>query len=60
MQQAAQPALQDGGGKLLRGLVNGKLRTLQHAPQVGLEALVVVGQELLGDAKQSGKGLLCW
>src|SRR5215218_10406429 len=53
---AVEPTIQNGGGKLLRRLVDGKLRSVQHAPQVGLEAFVVVGQELVGDAKESGEG----
>ena len=53
---AVEPTIQNGGGKLLRRLVDGKLRSVQHAPQVGLEAFVVVGQELVGDTKQPGEG----
>src|SRR5215218_586621 len=64
---AVEPTIQNGGGKLLRRLVDGKLGSVQHAPQVGLEAFVVVGQELVGDAKQPGEGFAllvvaarCW
>jgi hypothetical protein len=57
MRQAAQPAVQDRAGKLLRRLVDGKLGSSRHAPKVGLEAGVVVGQDLLGDAKQPREGL---
>jgi hypothetical protein len=53
---AVEPTIQNGGGKLLRRLVDGNLRSVQHAPQVGLEAFIVVGQELVADTKQPGEG----
>ena len=57
---AVEPTIQNGGGKLLRRLVDGKLRSVQHAPQVGLEAFVVVGQSWSVTLNSLAKGLLCW
>jgi hypothetical protein len=51
-----QPALQDGGGKLGRRLLDGKLGSSQHAVHVGVELRVPAGQESLADAEQHRKG----